>query len=163
MWSASDHAPFYGKDIPVLFLFSGMHSDYHRPSDDYDKIDYRGATSILRFAQAIGDELIESETRPTFQKAPGGFGLKVRMGFMLDLSGFDDEPGFAVGDVIPDGPAARAGMKSGDTIITINDKKVNSFGDYMQVLASSKPGDVAEVVVRRGSKKINLKVKLGAR
>ena len=55
------------------------------------------------------------------------------------------------------------GMKSGDVIITINDKKVNNFGDYLQVLGPFKPGDVVEVVVRRSGKKINLKVKLGAR
>ncbi len=164
----SDHESFYGKDIPVLFAFSGMHMDYHKPSDDYDKIDYGGAMRILQLVQAVADDVIAADHRPTFQKVArrSRFGLpdlKVRMGFTPGGFGGGEEPGLGVIEIRTDGPAAQAGMKAGDRIIAINKQQVKDFRDYMTILVPFKPGDKVDVTVKRDDRELTLKVKLGGR
>ena len=164
----SDHASFYRKDIPVIFAFSGMHQDYHRPSDDCDKIDYDGTVGILRFIGAVADDIIQADTRPTFQKAPtrsrsGRFGLKVRMGFRPEGFGTSDQPGVGVLEVTDDQPAQKAGMKAGDRIIAIAGKPVKDMMDYMKVLQPFSPGDRIEVTVRRDDRDLTLTLTLASR
>ena len=164
----SDHASFYGKDIPVIFAFSGMHPDYHRPSDDYDKIDYDGTVGILRFIETVADDIIQADARPTFQKAPmrsrsGRFGVKVRMGFMPEPLGTSDKPGVGVLEVSDDQPAQKAGMQAGDRIIAIDGKPVKDIMDYMKVLRPFSPGDEVEITVRRNDRDLTLKLTLAGR
>lgn len=164
----SDHASFYRKDIPVIFAFSGMHEDYHRPSDDCDKIDYDGTVGILRFIGAVADDIIQADTRPTFQKAPtrsrsGRFGVKVRMGFRPEGFGTSDQPGVGVLEVTDDQPAQKAGMKAGDRIIAIAGKPVKDMMDYMKVLQPFSPGDRIEVTVRRDDRDLTLTLTLASR
>jgi Zn-dependent M28 family amino/carboxypeptidase len=161
----SDHTHFYRKEIPVLFAFTGLHTDYHKPTDDVDKIDYAGTVRVLEFVRSLADEIIASETRPTYKSGAGSAGpgrraYRVTMGIMPSYGGGGDEPGWAVDGVIPERAAAKAGMKDGDRILTINGKKISGIGDYMDALADNQPGDVVEVQVKRGTSNVKLKVKL---
>ncbi len=165
----SDHASFYSKDIPVIFAFSGLHADYHRPSDDYDKIDYDGAVAILQLIQSVADDVIEADERPTFQKVAGRsgrgaqFDFKVRMGFTPDRGDGDEQPGIGVAGVADGGPAEKAGMKTGDRIIAIDKKPIKDFMDYVKAVQPFSPGDEVEVTVRRGDRDVILKVTFAAR
>ncbi len=86
----SDHAQFYGKDIPVLFFFTGTHSDYHRPSDTWDKINYEGEESVVRYVYRIAESIDENPDRPAFTRtaspSPGGGGTRGGSGPRLPLS-----------------------------------------------------------------------------
>ncbi len=165
----SDHASFYAKDIPVMFAFSGLHADYHRPSDDCDKIDYDGAVAILQLVQSIADDVIEADERPTFQKAAGSSGrgrqldFKVRMGFTPARGDDGEQPGIGVGSVAAGQPAEKAGMKAGDRIIAINKEPVKDFMDYVKAVRPFSPGDEVEVTVRRGDRDVILKLTFAAR
>jgi len=161
----SDHASFYAKDIPVIFVFSGLHEDYHRPSDDVDKIDYDGAIGIVQFIQAVADDIIQADERPTFQEvkntSPRGgrrLDLKVRMGFRPGAPDSDEPSGILVESVVEGGPADQAGIKAGDIIIAINKTPVKNFMDYVKAVKPFKPGDQTDVTVRRGDREVSLKV-----
>ena len=167
----SDHAPFYAKNIPVLFVFSGLHEDYHRPSDDVDKIDYDGAIGIVQFVQAVADDIIQAEQRPTFQKVENtsprrgrrSLDLKVRMGFRPGVPDGDEQTGISVEVVVQGGPADRAGILAGDIIIAINKTPVKNFMDYVKAVKPFKPGDQTDVTVRRGDREVTLKVTFAGR
>ena len=161
----SDHASFYAKNIPVLFAFSGLHVDYHRPSDDVDKIDYDGAMGIMQLVQAVADDIIEADERPTFQEVENTSrrgrrlpGLKVRMGFRPGIPDGDEQTGILVESVAEGKPAEQAGMLAGDIIIMINKTTVKNFGDYAKAVKPFKPGDQTDVTVRRGDQEVTLKV-----
>ena len=166
----SDHASFYAKDIPVVFVFSGLHADYHRPSDDVEKIDYDGAIGIVQFIQAFADDIIQADRRPTFQKVEstsrrGGrqWDLKVRMGFRPGVPDRDEHPGLRVETVVEGGPADQAGLLAGDIIIAINKTPVKNIGDYANAVKSFKPGDQADVTVRRKGRDVTVKVTFAGR
>lgn len=184
----SDHAKFYDNDIPFLFGFTGVHQDYHRPSDDWDRIDATGATKILAMFHRIVSVLANMDTGPTFQeetaapapedlvKKPGAEHAergdqapptdvrrpqrpKVRFGVIPDHSAHG-KPGMVV-DTVLDGSAAKAaGMQSGDRIIKIADHEIKDIYAYMAVLKSFTPDDQLKVVVVRDGKEVTLDVKL---
>lgn len=157
----SDHTSFYRKDIPVLFFFTGIHSDYHRPSDDADKINYTGELYIVKYIYKIieaankKDRLVFSKTRDN-QSAGGSTRLNVTMGIMPDYA-FSGNGVRA--DGISDGrPAQKAGLKTGDIIIQLGDYPVLSVENYMQVLNKFKKGDKTKVKVKRGNETIEADV-----
>lgn len=167
----SDHAPFVRKQIPALHFFSGQHSDYHKPTDDTDKINAEGGARIAMLIHRTAREIADYDSRFAFiapkKPAEGERGpapsYKVVMGLAPSYSD-DGKPGMGVDAVNSDGPADLAGMKAGDRIIRIADKKIANIYDYMAATRNNKPGDEVEVVVVRDDKEITLKVKLaGAR
>ncbi|MGC8639853.1 MAG: M28 family peptidase [Isosphaeraceae bacterium] len=166
-FGGSDHQSFYGKDIPVLFAFTGLHSDYHRPSDDSDRINYTGMSRIADYLELIVLDLVRRPERPAFTKlispSRGGrsasAGMSVTLGVMPDY-GDEAKNGMKLSDVRPGGPAAKAGIKGGDSIIRIGGKPVATIYDYMESLRGYKPGDKLDVVVRRDGKEIKLQVDL---
>ncbi len=149
----SDHTSFYRKDIPVLFYFTGLHADYHKPSDDADKINYNGELAIvnhiLRVIEFLNNEprLAFTKTRETPTITSARFG--VTMGIMPDYT----YAGSGVrADGISDGrPAQKAGLKAGDIIIQVGEYTVSSMESYMQMLGKFKKGDRAKVKFRRGN------------
>jgi len=156
----SDHTSFYLKDIPVLFFFTGGHSDYHRPTDDADKLNYTGEYRIIRYIYKIIDaannkgKLAFTKTRDT----PSGANtrLNVTMGIMPDYA----FSGTGVrADAISDGrPAQKAGLKAGDVIIQLGNYPVLSVENYMQVLNKFSKGDKTTVKVKRGNETIEAPV-----
>ena len=149
----SDHTSFYRKDIPVLFYFTGLHSDYHKPSDDADKINYSGEATIvghiLRLVESLNNtpKLAFTKTRETQTTTSARF--SVSMGIMPDYT-------FAGTGVRSDGvsegkPAQKAGLKAGDIILQIGDYTTSSLENYMQALGKYKKGDKAKVKYKRGN------------
>ena len=148
----SDHTSFYRKDIPVLFYFTGLHTDYHKPSDDADRINYKGMVSILRhIEQLIGQtdktgRLAFLKTRETQTTTTARF--SVSMGIMPDYT----YSGAGVrADGISEGkPAQKAGLKAGDIVLQIGEYKIGSMESYMQTLGKFKKGDQVKVIYQRG-------------
>ena len=161
----SDHTSFYRKKIPVLHFFSGLHRDYHRPSDTAEKINSQGAVRVLEMIAAIAEELAASEQRPGYQKTKMADNrtsrspLKVRLGIMPSYAD-DDQEGMAISGVIEDGPADRAGMRDDDRILWIAETEVNNIYDYMAALSEFEPGNPVVVKVRRDGRLVALQVTL---
>jgi hypothetical protein len=159
----SDHAQFYGKNIPVLFFFTGIHADYHKPSDDWDKINYAGEASVVTFIQSVVRDVIAAPAPPAFaavqssgQGMGGGDGqpFTVTLGVIPDYG--SNVEGMKVGGLRPNGPAEKAGIKSGDVIVAMNGKKVLNIYDYMAILGELKPGDKPLVEIMRDGARLSV-------
>jgi aminopeptidase YwaD len=169
-YSASDHTSFVSKKIPVLFFFSGLHSDYHKPSDTWDKINSADAARLLGLVSNVGMQIAEAPERPAFvtvteEKAPGGSGGGRGYGpYFGSIPDFGQtENGVKFSDVRPGSPAAKAGLKAGDVLIQYGDKPINNLYDFTDALHRSKVGDVVEVKVMRDGKPVSASVKLEQR
>jgi len=150
----SDHTSFYRKDIPVLFFFTGLHSDYHRPSDDADKINYVGEVAIVNYIAHIveeldqtGNKLAFAQTRETQTSTTARF--KVTLGVMPDYT--YTGAGMRIDGVSEGKPASQGGIIAGDVITQIGEHKVNSMETYMQALGKFNKGDKTTVTFKRGS------------
>jgi len=156
----SDHTSFYRKDIPVLFYFTGLHTDYHKPTDDADKINYSGEQSIVQhiytLIQSLNDKgkLAFLKTRETQTATNTRF--SVSMGIMPDYT----FGGTGVrADGVTDGKAAqKAGLKAGDIIIQLGDNNITSLENYMQALGKFKKGDKTKVKFKRGNETLEANV-----
>jgi len=152
----SDHTSFYRKDMPVLFFFTGSHTDYHKPSDDADKINYAGELMLIKYMYSI-IEKTEGKGKLGFTKTReaqqvGKRSFSVSMGIMPDYT-FNGAGVRA--DGISEGKAAqKAGLKTGDIILQIGEYKVPDVQGYMQVLGKFKKGDATKVTVKRGTEEI---------
>jgi hypothetical protein len=157
----SDHTSFYNKGIPVLFVFTGIHSDYHKPSDDADKINYPGEARVIQTVENIIKQM-DALPRPPFtatkQSSMSTVRFKVTLGIMPDYS-YQGE-GVRVDGIIEGRPAAKAGIKQGDVIIRLGSDEVKGMQSYMEALSHQKAGNVADVVLRRGENELKLKVEL---
>ncbi len=161
-FGASDHSSFYAKDIPVFFITSGAHEDYHMPQDDADRIQYDGEKQIVTFAYDLVIMIADRESPLTFQEAGPKEqprirqGFKVTLGIMPDFSSADNK-GLRVDAVRKEGPADRGGMLKGDIIVGLNGKTVTNIYDYMARLKELETGQVAVVeVIRDGVKQFLL-------
>jgi hypothetical protein len=156
----SDHTSFYRKDIPVLFFFTGLHTDYHKPSDDADKINYLGTVQIVNFIR----ELILSNpstpklafTKTREQQTSTSARFTVSMGIMPDYS-FSGN-GVRVDGVSDNRPAKRAGVLAGDVIKQLGVHSTSSVEGYMQALSKFKKGEQTTVVIARGDKEFTLEI-----
>ena len=171
--SSSDHTSFAAKKIPVLFFFSGLHSDYHKPSDSADKIDGATAVEMLAMARQIIDGVAEREERLAFvEVAPesrrggrGGDGEQRGYGpWFGSIPDFGEVPnGVKFADVRSGSPADQAGLQGGDILTHWNDTAITNLYDFTYALRDSKVGDVVTVRVLRGEQEVTAKVTLAAR
>lgn len=158
----SDHASFCSKDVPVLFLWTDYHEDYHRPSDTSDKINIEGMRriadlsqeAIVALAQMDKPEYIKVKTDT---KSPGKYDGPT-LGIIPSYS--DEEEGLLISGVSEGRPAAKAGLKADDRITSIGGKPIKNIQTYMTVLAGHKKGQTIEVGIVRNGKKKTVKVKL---
>lgn len=162
----SDHSSFYGKNIPVLHLFTGTHSDYHRPSDTADKVNLAGLARVCDFLEDLVTSLATREARVQFVQAPASpQRAAARSGDMPSLGTVPDYAqeveGVALSGVRAGGPADKAGIKGGDVIIRLGEKPIKNIYDYTYALRALKPGQKVAVVVRRGDKELKLEAMLG--
>ncbi len=156
----SDHTSFCRKSIPVLFFITGFHSDLHKPTDDVEKINVPGMRRVCQLVSEVAVELADSAERPEFKTVPSGRrGKRTYLGVMPGSEQTGD--GFAVGDVLKNGPAEKAGLKKGDIIVQVGDTKISGLQDLMTNLQKRKGGDRVKVKVRRGSEEVTLEVTLG--
>ncbi len=161
-YGPSDHASFYGKNVPVLFFFTGTHADYHKPSDTADKINYVGEAKIVTYIAAITRAIDENPKRPTFTVAKSTGTGGGRSGFNISLGtipGYGDSTdGMVVDGVRDNSPASRAGIRPGDKIVKLNGKDVRNVADYTFVLGTMKAGEEYDIIVKRGSELLPLKI-----
>ena len=178
-YGSSDHTSFTTKQVPVLFFFSGLHADYHKPSDTWDKIDAPGAVTLLKMVAEIAAQLRESSDRPQFVRvmpSPSAHGAasagdSVSSGsgsgygpYFGSIPDFADVPnGVRFSDVRDGSPAAKAGLRAGDILFEFDSKPIQNLYDFTYALRSKKPGDEVLVKVRRGNETISAAVLLAKR
>jgi hypothetical protein len=170
-YASSDHTSFIAKRIPVLFFFSGLHSDYHKPSDTWEKINGESAAQLLNVIADATVRLADEPQRPNFVavveanphsgSAGGGGGYGPYFGSIPDFG--QTENGVKFSDVKPGSPAAKAGLKAGDVLIQFGDKPIKNLYDFTDALRRSKVGDVVPVTVLRDGKELKVDVKLEQR
>ncbi|GIV37999.1 MAG: aminopeptidase [Cyclobacteriaceae bacterium] len=150
----SDHTSFYLKNIPVLHFFTGSHADYHKPSDDWDKINYEGTVAVLNLIRQV-IEHTDNQPRLTFLKTKSNAmavrttPFKVTLGVMPSYS--SDEPGLKIDGVTDGRPAQKAGLQAGDLIVQLGDYEIKDISSYMEALGKFEKGQKVEVKVKRGA------------
>jgi aminopeptidase YwaD len=156
----SDHTSFYRKDIPVLFFFTGVHGDYHKPTDDAGKINYTGEVMVVKYIYDIIDaankkgKLAFTKTRET--QSMGKSSFKVTLGIMPDYT-------YSGGGVRVDGisegkTAQKVGIKAGDVITQLGDHKFSDVQTYMETLSKFNKGDATKVKVKRGKEELTFDI-----
>jgi len=157
----SDHTSFYRKDIPVLFYFTGLHSDYHKPSDDAEKLNYTGQMYLVRHIISLLDYTSKKSIRPPFTKTKEqpsvmASSFSVTLGIMPDYS-FNGN-GVKADGISENRPAQKAGLRSGDIITALGSYPTQSIESYMQALGKFKKGEKTTVFFSRGTEKLSAPV-----
>ena len=165
-YGPSDHSSFYAKKVPVLFLWTGTHEDYHKPSDTADKINYEGEAQTVSFLASLIRDIDKSDKRPTYTVAKSestgrSAGFRVYLGTIPNYA--DSNDGLLLDGVRDDSPASRAGLKAGDRIVKIAGREVHNVYDYTYALGEMKAGQEYEVELLRGSERLKLKITPAAR
>ena len=159
----SDHTSFYLKEKPVLFFFTGVHSDYHKPSDDTEKINAAGERKILQLIADLVGELGKTDKVPAFTEAGNVHQQGVQSDFKVTLGIIPDYSfngrGLRVDAVTKNRPAAAAGMVAGDIITKMGDFPIKDIYDYMKSLGKYEVGQSIDVEVRRKDESKKLRVK----
>ncbi len=156
-WEQSDHYAFYAKDIPAVFFTTGLHPDYHKPGDDWWKLNRTGAALVATVVARTATAVANLPTRPEFAKRPPRPVLGVRLG---------DDPnrdGALLGFVFPGFGAGKAGLKAGDLVTKWNDEVVKSGGALGGLIGASTPGDVVTVTYIRGEEQRTAEVTVTGR
>jgi Peptidase family M28/PDZ domain/PA domain len=173
-YGESDHTSFTTKGVPVLFFFSGLHADYHKPSDTADKIDAPDAAKLLDYVADLVGRLAGDADRPKFirvaeptQPLSSGPGTGAGSGYGPNFGSIPDfnEPpkGVRFADVRDGTPAAKAGLRAGDILIEFDGKEIGNLYDFTYALRAHKAGDLVLVKVLRGTQTIEASVLLTER
>ncbi len=159
----SDHSSFYGKQIPVLHMFTGTHREYHRPNDDWELINYEGMERIVNFTAPLIEWAAETPGRPSYVQITGRAqierqGSRPYFGSIPDFG--TNEKGYALQGVAPGSPAEKGGLKAGDIIVKIGSESIASLEDFDLALRKYSAGQQIDIVVKRGGNDVSLKVTL---
>jgi hypothetical protein len=179
----SDHESFYMSGVPVLFAFTGVHPDYHKPSDDSHRINYRGMARIADFGELLLLDLARRPRRPELLKVgnqvaahggtttkesaksgnddPARVSITAYLGSMPDYGA--DVKGVKLAGVTDGSPAEKAGLKRGDVVVGFGGSAIATIYDYTQAISHYKPGDAVDIKVERDGKPVTLKATLGSR
>ncbi len=155
----SDQTSFYLKHIPVLHFFTGQHSDYHKATDDYSKINIEGERNILQYIIRL---IEKTEVLPKFEflttRNPTAEmrNFKVTMGVMPDYA--YEGTGMHIDAVIDGRPASKAGIKNGDTVIKMGDQTISNLNDYMKALSFFSRGQTIEVTILRDKNELKMNI-----
>jgi len=157
----SDHSSFYGKQVPVLFFWTGTHNDYHKPSDTFDKINYNGEARILSLVARLVRDVDSAEKRLSYttaksDPAPRTGGFRVYLGTIPNYA--DSNDGLLIDGVRENSPAEKAGLRAGDKIVKIGNRDVKNVYEYTYALGELKAGQEYAVEVVRGGEKLTLKI-----
>jgi len=173
---SSDQVSFTEQNVPAVQIFTAAHADYHRPSDTADKIDVAGLAKVAAF---VKEGIVYLAERPepltnTITAGPGGTpagpaspkpqaeaGRRASLGTVPDFA--FPGPGVRVSGLVPDSPAARAGVREGDVIVRLNGAAVGTLQEYSNLLRALSPGQTVAVVLRRGTEDVTVTVTLAAR
>ncbi|UOY08902.1 M20/M25/M40 family metallo-hydrolase [Muricauda sp. SCSIO 64092] len=155
----SDHTSFYLQDIPALHFFTGQHEDYHRPTDDADKLNYDGMEQLVAYLTSVcmdldkGSKLMFKTTKNESEEVPR---FKVGLGVIPDY--LFDGKGMRIDGISEDKPAQKAGLQKGDVVIQLGDSTVTDMMSYMRALSSFEKGDATKVVIDRNGEKIEVEI-----
>ncbi len=155
----SDHTSFYLQDLPVLHFFTGQHEDYHKPTDDSDKINYEGLVKVVRYISRVIDQL-DSEPKLAFTKTKDSSDsprFTVSMGVVPDY--MYDGKGMRVDGISEGKPAQAAGLLKGDVVVQLGDSTIYDMMSYMRALSAFQKGDSTKVVLERSGQKVEAVVK----
>ena len=168
----SDHMSFALKRVPVMFFFSGLHADYHRPSDKADKINYEGLQEVVDFSADVISQVAQSPRQPYIVAADAhsmhigsqSTGTTVTLGVIPDYtSSIDAGGGVKISGASPGSPADKAGLQAGDIIVKWDEKTIDTLYDLSDQLAGGKVGQVVKLKIIRGGKPIETTATLAAR
>ncbi|MGA1225822.1 MAG: M28 family peptidase [Tamlana sp.] len=155
----SDHTSFYNVDIPVLHFFTGQHEDYHKPTDDFDKLNYEGMNTISSYIFDVITDLDDNgklpfrKTKNESEETPR---FKVGLGVIPDYM-FDGK-GMRIDGLTEDKPAQKAGLEKGDVVVKLGDSTITDMTSYMKALAAFKEGDKTTVLVERKGDKVEKEI-----
>jgi len=168
-YGPSDQSSFYAKDIPVLHFFTDLHEDYHRATDDADKINAGGEARVVELALRVARAVADRPARLTFvhiaapvRTAVSEEGKQTYLGTVPDM-GASETKGLLLTGVRAGSPADLGGLKAGDVIVELGGAAVKDLYSYSDALYAHKPGDVVKIVVLRGGERLELSVTLGRR
>lgn len=165
-FTSSDSSAFYKENIPVLFFFTNLHEDYHKPSDTWDKLDYPGMAKVVSLVADVTEHLVSTDNKITFtrskqvQEGAKKNVMRVYTGTIPEFGVNVD--GYQIAGVQPDSPAEKAGLQKDDIIIKVGAKNIHNIYDYMASLKTLKAGDKVEFVFRRADKQGKAMLELGA-
>ena len=163
-FGGSDHLPFYQKNIPVMFCFTGITSLYHTPDDDSEGLNLEGAVSVIDYSESLLRQVDALPTRPSFT-AVNRSSRRTRnvpyLGVSPDLADYDGD-GIMIQSVRSDSPAEKAGIQVGDIVLKMGDRRLDGYQNLVEILTASKPGDSVKVLLKRGDQEIETTVELGA-
>ncbi len=164
-YGPSDHASFVAADIPVLFLTTGGHMEYHTPDDVPSTLNYAGMQQTLDFSKELITQLASMPETPDYISVPSSNTMKhakfkVTLGLMPDVMGASRIPGLRADIVVAGKPAHNAGIRSGDVIQEIDGKPVKDINEYMERLAELQPDTTIPVKVLRGEEVLTFQVHL---
>jgi hypothetical protein len=165
----SDHSSFYARKIPVLHLFTGTHTDYHRPSDDADKLNVPGMRRVAELVTRIVEQTDATDARPQYVEVKGAVTMlagdpsspRPSLGTIPDEGANAD--GVPLIGTLPGSAAERAGVQAGDILQRLGDTRIANINDFENALRKHKPGDKVKLIVKRGDKTVELEATLTAR
>lgn len=167
-YGASDHTSFYARDIPVLHFFTNVHDDYHRPSDDWEKIDYEGLRRVTSLVARLARAVADRPTALTLQRGVGtaprmaeGRGYGAYLGTVPDFS--PAERGVRISGVRAGSPAEQAGLQGGDVIVGMDEQEVADLYAFTDALRARRPGDRVRITVLREGQEVTVAAVLGSR
>jgi len=148
----SDHSSFYGKKVPVMHFFTGMHGDLHRTSDDFEKLNVPGMRRVGELVAEVAVSLANAEKRPEYlstgpRRVPPGGGERPYFGSIPDFS--HTGPGYAIRGVVDGSPAEKAGLRAGDVIVRLGESKIGNLEDFDGALRKHKAGQPVRIAVQR--------------
>ena len=168
-YGPSDQSSFYAKKMPVLFFFTDLHEDYHRPTDDVDKINFPGMVKVLDLVKEVAMNLDDASTRPMYAEVEsprpmGGAAERSFRTYTGTIPDFGEQTeGMKISGVREGSPAANAGLQGGDIIIKLGTIDIKNIYDYTFALGQYKPGDDLELVYKRNGQTIKTRIVLGRR
>jgi hypothetical protein len=162
-YGPSDHQSFYEAGVPVLFFFTGLHNDYHRPSDDFDKIDFGGLVRVTDIVSEVSYQLAIRSERPKYAATENRVQIRRQMTAFLGVTLSDRGDHVVLSGLAAGGPAERGGLQVGDRLEKLADRRVGSSAEVLDVIRSRSPGDELKVLVWRQQRPVELLIRLQPR
>jgi C-terminal processing protease CtpA/Prc len=162
-YGPSDHQSFYTAGVPVLFFFTGLHDNYHRPTDDFDKIEFGGLTRITDIVSDVTYELATLEQRPTYAETEKQVRVRRQITAYMGVSLANSEGSVVISGLVEGAPAERAGLKAGDLLKKLGENPVKNSQQVLELMRSRSPGQKMPVTVVRDGGSISLTIDLVAR
>lgn len=165
-YGPSDQYPFYAAGVPVLHLFTGVHEDYHKPSDDADKINAEGGVRVASLMAELTEALSARPERLAYKSLPAPAprgdtrSMGASLGTVPDYAG-DGRPGVLLSGVRAGSAAEQAGLQRGDLLVELGGTPIRDIHDFMYVLRRARPGEKAAAVVLRGEERVTVEVTYG--